>query len=247
MTQVRGGARRFASLITLGCLLGVVTVAGTVAATSEGPASAAPALTDCGSGHANVEGNSPDAHYGNFAYIYVNTSDVLDNLNNSLYRSIFIVQNTSNDVEIGWGAGPNSVTHSGSTPTVYAYWFNRGVPGDSIYESLGDNTNRAFTVQNVGGNDIFQFIFDGDSSPFAYSPTMSFNTATPLANSERYNYCDSLYAHIYNLDYLTSSGWSGDWGNWACWTNTSVRNPYYLHQNSDSDMGVTSSSSGSIC
>jgi hypothetical protein len=249
MRQVRGGARRFASLIALGCLLGAATVAGTVAATAARPgiASAAPAVAACGSGHANVEGNSPDNHYGNFAYIYVNTSGVLNNLNAALYRSIFIFGDVNNDVEIGWGAGPGSVTGSGSTPTVYAYWYNRGVQGKSIHVSLSDDTNRAFTVQNIGHIEIFQFVFDGESSPFAYSPTMTFNIGIPLANSERWNYCDSLYTHIYNLVYLTNSGWSTDWGNWGCWTNGSVRNPYYLHKNSDSDMNVTSSSSGSIC
>jgi len=77
---------------------------------------------------------------------------------------------------------------------------------------------------------------------------MNFDTGTPLSNSERYNYCDSLYTHIYNLAYLTGSGsWSSDWGNWYCANNTSMRNKYYLHKNSDSDLDVTSSSSGSIC
>jgi hypothetical protein len=247
MSQIRSSARRFASRIAVGCLLGTATVAVAVTGARTSIASVAPAQADCGSGHANVDGNSPGDHYGNFAYIYVNKSDVLNNLHSALYRSIFIFDNSSNNVEIGWGAGPGSITGSGSTPTVYADWFNRGVRGDKIYLSLSDNTNRAFTVQNIGHKEIFQFIFDAESSPFAYSPTMTFNIGIPVANSERYNFCDSLYAHIYHLVYLTNSGWSTNWGDWQCFADTSVRNPYYLHKISDSNMDVTSSSSGSIC
>lgn len=38
------------------------------------------------------------------------------------------------------------------------------------------------------------------------SPTMNFSQGTAWTNSERYNTCDPLYAHFYNLNYCNASG-----------------------------------------
>jgi hypothetical protein len=80
---------------------------------------------------------------------------------------------------------------------------------------------------------------------------MNFDTGLALAQSERYNTCDSLWTHEYELSFLYSDGtWSPDWDNWQCWANTST-NPaaaaWFLHKNSASDLNVTQSFPGSIC
>lgn len=129
---------------------------------------------------------------------------------------------------------------------MYAYWVDGGTPGQKIYKSLSENTSYRFRVENDGHIEIFRFYFNGDSSPFKYSPTMNFNTGFPIGNSERYNNCDSLWTHMYDLSYQIADGsWSSSWGNWACWGNTS--NGWYLHKDSDSELHVTNNSSGKLC
>jgi len=73
-------------------------------------------------------GNSPDTNYGNYGYIYVNTSDVINGLHDALYRSLWIFYDSIDWVEIGWGAGPHNIT-SQSNPTVFAYWVNSAIEG----------------------------------------------------------------------------------------------------------------------
>jgi hypothetical protein len=155
-------------------------------------------------------------------------------------RSMVVILNGSNFVEVGWLAH----NYGKSSPTVFAYWDNNGSEPSSptFHGTLNYDTDKLFwTVNPPGGNPIFQFWFDNDSSPFEYSPTMTFGTAMPMGNSERHNWCQSLYAHLYNLNDYTSSGWE-TWDNWVGCFNTSARNPYYMHKNSDTEFHVTATS-----
>lgn len=167
MRPERGaGVCRLTSLVALGCLLGAATVAGTTLVT------AAPTLASCTTQHANVEAyDSYSNHHGNRGNVWVNSSGVINNLQDALYRSLFIAYDGNNWVEVGWGAGPNNITGN-SGPTVYAYWNNNGSPGQQIYKSLSEDTYYTFTVENVGHIGIWRYYFDSESSPFAYSPTM---------------------------------------------------------------------------
>lgn len=138
-----------------------------------------------------------------------------------------------------------------SGPTVYAEWLISG--NDSGFQfytgySLNTNSNYIFTVEDYGHDYIWRFYVDGQSSPFMYSPTTNLNTGWSVANSERHNDCDSLYTHMYDLNYYTSSQhWSVSYGDLECWTNSSVSNPYYLHKDSNSEFDVTTNSSGALC
>jgi hypothetical protein len=235
--------RRFTSFVALGCLMSAVTVGGTIFV------SAAPAWASCGSGHANVEGYDTTAlHYGNRGQIYVNTSATINNSQDYINRSLFVTDNFSNtdDVEVGWVAHISG--HSG--PTVYAEWhIGSNDSGFQYYTgySLNTDTNYNFRIENVGHIGIFRFYVDGQSSPFMYSPTMPFNRGYAIANSERHNYCDSLWTHIYGLNYFDTSGNWVPWGDLGCWNNTSARNPYYLHKDSNTELHVTQTSSGKLC
>jgi hypothetical protein len=238
--QVGGGsARRIASFVAISCLMAAAAVGGTILAPS------APALAACSFFHANVNGTDyGGAHYGNKSHIYVNTNSVINGLQDAIFRSIFVVGSSGNDVEVGWTA--NNGGHSG--PTVFAEWVNRGVDsGPKFYTgySLSTDNNYRFFVENVGHVEIFRFLVDGESSPFKYSPTMNFNTGAMVTNSEHYNTCDSLYTHMYDLAYMVSNGsWSSSYGNLQCSYNNSS---WYLHKNSNSELHVNQSSSGALC
>lgn len=241
MRPERGGSvRRLASLIALGCLLGAATVGGTTFVL------AVPASASCISAHENVQAKDAGGfQYGNRGNIYVNSSTVINSLQDSLYRSLMVFDNGSNFVEVGWGAGPHNITGN-SGPTVFAFWINDGVSGKKIWSSLTTDTDRTFTVENVSQVRIFRFYFDGESSPFAFSPTMDFNYGLLAPNSEHYNTCDSLWAHMNGLNYFDASGnWSVSYGNLECWYNSSTG--WYLYKNSDSELHVYSSSSGTLC
>jgi hypothetical protein len=74
---------------------------------------------------------------------------------------------------------------------------------------------------------------------------MNFNTGSPVTNSERYNSCDSLWAHMYDLSHMTSDGsWSASYGDLKCWADTS--STWYLHKDSNSELHVNQTSGG-IC
>ncbi len=230
--------RRLASLVALGCLLGAATVVGTTFV------SAPPASGSCTSAHQNVSALDADGgRYGNRGNIYVNSGSVINNLHDALYRSLFVQYDGRNWVEVGWGAGPNSITGGG--PTVYAYWVNSGTPGQVIYKSLSEGSNRTFTVENVGHVEIWRYYFDSESSPFAYSPTMIFNSSTISTNSEHYNVCDSLWTHMYGLNYFSSGGDWRTWGDLECNYNDSTG--FYLHKVSNSEIYVNQTSSGKLC
>lgn len=234
------GVRRAVVLLLLGCLLGTATVCGTIFISSP------PAAAACTAHHVNVEAYEKTAtRYGNRATVYVNTSATISSFNDSVFRSLFIAGSAGNDVEVGWTA--HNGGHSG--PTVYAEWVNRGTDsGPRFYTgySLDTDSYYNFIVENVGHIGIFRFYVDGESSPFAYSPTMNFDTGVPLTNSEHYNSCDSLWTHWYNVNFFRSDGtWSTAYNDLECLINTS--STWYLHKISNSELLVNSSSSGSLC
>jgi hypothetical protein len=101
-------------------------------------------------------------------------------------------------------------------------------------------------VNLPGGNPIFQFWFDGDASPFYYSASMAFGTSPPLGNSERHNWCQSLWTHFSSLNDYTTNGWE-TWDGWNFCANGTARNPFYLHRDSDTEFHVTQTSSGAMC
>lgn len=236
----RSGVRRLLCLIGLGCLLGAATASETTLALAA-PASA----QDCFTQHHNVVGSTANLEYGAKGWIYVNTSTVINSLHDSLYRSFYGWRDAYNFVEVGWGAGPNNISGN-SGPTVYAYWQNSSTPGQFVYKSLSDDTDYRFRLENVGDIYIWRFVFGSESSPFAYSPTMSFNQGYSQSNSEHYSSCDSLYDHHYDLSYYTyqTGSWSSDWGNWYCNFNNTV--DWYLHKDSASELHVTQNGSGAL-
>lgn len=242
MRPERGGsARRLACLIAVGCLLGAVAAAGTTLV-SAAPAPAA--SSSCSAAFAQVEGGRSSSHYGVRANVYVNTNSTVNAYNDGFVRSLGVFYNSNNWVEVGWSAHIEGTT----SPQVFAEWQNgSGNHGYYNYKLVSYDTNYKFWAVNLpGGNPIFQFWFDGDTSPFHYSPTMNFGTAQPLGNSERHNWCQSLYAHFYNLNDYTSSGWE-TWDNWNACLNSTARNPYYMHRDSDTEFHVTNDSSGKLC
>ncbi len=234
MRPKRGGrARRLACQIALGCLIGAATAAGTTLA-SAAPSAAA---DSCSAAKANVEGARFSSHYGARGDVYVNTEPTVDAYKNDLFvRSMVVIMDNKDFVEVGW------LAHVYRTyPTVFAYWNNNGSTPSSptFHGTLSyDNTYKFWTVNPPGGDPIFQFWFDGNTSPFEYSPTMGFGTAKPMGNSERHNWCQSLWAHFTNLNDYTTSGWE-TWDTWTYCVNTSVRNKYYMHKDSDTEFHVT--------
>ena len=158
--------------------------------------------------------------------------------------SLQIKYDSLNFVEVGWGAGPHNITGNAG-PTVFAYWWNSGTPGQFTYKSLTADQDYVFTVENVGQVGIFRFYFDNESDPFAYSPTMIFQSSTVLANSEHYNTCDSLYTHMYGLNYFSVGGDWRTWGDLECNYNDSTG--WYLYKNSNTELHVYSYSSGNLC
>jgi len=234
MRPERGGSGlRLACLITLGCLLGAATAAGT-ALVSAAPAQAA----TCSAAQANVEGGRTSFHYGVRGKVYVNTRGAVNAHNNGFVRSLAVIVDNFNWVEIGWSAHIAGTT----SPQVFAEWENQGRGGSQNYKLVSYDTNYRFRIRNDGHIGIFRFYFDGEASPFEFSPTMSFNTGRPIGNSERKNWCQSLWAHLFNLNDQISSGAWQTWGNWAFCLNSSRRNPHYMHKNSSTEFHVTGTS-----
>jgi hypothetical protein len=235
MEPIRGSARRLASLIALGCLLGAATAAGTTFL------SAAPAPADtssCSAAVANVEGGRSSFHYGVNGEAYVNTSTTVNAYNDGFVRSFGVIVDNNNWVEIGWSAHIAGTT----SPQAFAEWDNNGTPGAKNYKLVSYGTDPGFQIQNVGHIEIFRFYFNTETSPFAYSPTMTFNTGQPIGNSERHNWCQSLYAHMQNLADQLSDGSFETWDDWSWCLNDSARNPYYIHKDSSTEFHVTATS-----
>jgi hypothetical protein len=240
MEPIRGSVRRLASLIALGCLMGAATAAG-VALVSAAPASAA----SCSAEVANVEGGRLSSWYGVSASVYVNTEATVNAYNYGFVRSLAVIVDNNNWVEIGWSAHIAGTT----SPQVFAEWDNNGNGGYKNYNNLNYGTNYGFTIENYGQIKIWRFYFGG--TLLGYSPTMTFNSGQPIGNSERNNWCQSLWTNMYNLnDYTSSRTWEGSWDDWAFCLNSSIYstgNPYYMHKNSSTQLTVTTSSSGKMC
>jgi len=233
MEPIRGSVRRLASLIGLGCLLGAAT-----AATAAGTAlvSAVPASADtCSAAVANVEGGRSSYHYGVNGEVYVNTKATVNAYNNGFVRSLGVIVDNNNWVEIGWSAHIAGTT----SPQAFAEWDNNGTPGAKNYKLVSYDTDYGFTIANPGHIEIFRFYFNTETAPFAYSPTMLFDTGQPIGNSERHNWCQSLWAHMHNLTDQASDHTWGTWDGWDWCLNSSARNPYYIHRDSDSELHVT--------
>jgi len=183
--------------------------------------------------------------YGNKGFIYVNTSSVINTLQDAIARSHFVLLPAGYNVEVGWAANENG--HKG--PIVYAEWEINNVTRAPYYDpnsngrGLATDNDFRFRVENIGDEGIWRFVFDDDSSPFAYSPTLPYNHGQPYDQSEHYNTCDSLYTHMYDLssyDYTTGT-WSASYSNLECALNDPP--DWYFHKNSNSDFDVTQTSS----
>lgn len=242
MNRSRGRiARRATFRIAASCLLGVATISGTTLA------SVTSASASCATNHVAVNGydENNSSAFGNKGYIYVNTSSVIDGLQDAISRSLFLYGPAGYNVEVGWAANENGYRN----PTVYAEWEINGTTEPPYYDpnsngqNLATDSNHRFRVENVGNNGIFRFIFDGDPSPFAYGPTLPFQYGTPHGQSEHYNQCDSLYTHMYDLSYAINEtpDWSSSYNDLECYGDTSTT--WYFHKNSDSDFDVTQTSS----
>jgi len=239
MRLERGGrARRLTCLIALGCLMGAATAAG-VALLSAAPAplSAAPAsAAACSAEQANVEGGRTSYHYGVRGDVYVNSRATVNAYNYGFVRSLAMLLDNNNFVEIGWSAHIAGTT----SPQVFAEWDNNGV-ADAVNYNIHPlyGNNYGFTIENYGHVRIFRFYFG--STLLGYSPTMIFNDAKPIGNSERKNWCQSLWAHFYNLnDYTPSRTWE-NWDNWAFCFNSShlsPGNPFFMHKDSATQFHV---------
>src|SRR6266487_3699459 len=88
----------------------------------------------------------------------------------------------------------------------------RGPQVSTSTSPLSEDTNRTFTVENAGHIEIWRFYFDSESSPFAYSPTMIFNSSTALSTSQLRTPCNSLWTHMYCLNYISSGAVWPSWG-----------------------------------
>jgi len=240
--MIRRKSGSTATCVLAGCVLGLATV-GVALFTKTAPSLAA--ADSCVTHHTNVEGYDKglaDA-FGNKGYIYINTSSVIGSLHDDIARSLAVIFPNGDDVEVGWFADPQAGYHN---PTVYAEWINHGVDSGTQPDtsfSLSENSDVRFRVENVGDNDIWRFVVDGQSSPFNYSPTMEYNYGQPLTNSEHYNSCDSLYTDMYDLSDASSPGyWQSSYTNLECYIDTSV-NDWYFHKISNSELDVTQTSS----
>ncbi|MGH3399250.1 MAG: hypothetical protein ACRDPO_31645 [Streptosporangiaceae bacterium] len=102
-----------------------------------------------------------------------------------------------------------------------------------------ENTDVRFRIENVGNNDIWRYVVDGQSSPIGYSPTMNFNYGNPHTNSEHYVSCDSLWTHMWNLEYAIDQtpDWSSSFQNLKCYLNDSV-NDWLFDKISNSELQV---------
>lgn len=92
---------------------------------------------------------------------------------------------------------------------------------------------------NDGGEGIWRFYVDGESTPFDYSPTMIFNLGWIATNSERYNTCDSLWANIFNLNFYTFTNWTSSYDDLECFYTSAP--DWYFNKISNSQNEVTQS------
>ncbi|HEV2377524.1 MAG TPA: hypothetical protein VGS19_35830 [Streptosporangiaceae bacterium] len=237
-----GGVRRAASGVVSGAVVAVLAAGGMVWY-SAAPAWAVSgrAGASCAAAHQNVEANDGTwPAYGNQGMIATNNQGTLNGTHARVFRSLFIWDAPGNDVEVGWGTGGSPMNE----PTLYAEWVKDGV--DSLPQwagTIGAGANWHFEVDNAHGIGIWRFYFDGGTSPFKYSPTMPFNSGWPVANSEHYNTCDTLWTHFYGLQDATSLGHYRPWISLQCWADTAPG--WNIQPVSSSEMYVQTS--GHVC
>jgi hypothetical protein len=151
-------------------------------------------------------------HYGNAATIYVSTQSTVNSFKDADVRSIAVVGVSSlDDVEIGWGSDPiNGLRH----PFVFTAHQVNGVqnPPYNYYGgfSLSYDNDYRFKVQDSNQDGYFDYYVGdpGNTSLFRTSPKMVFVKGLVVTNSEHYNSCDSLWAHMNNLSYFNiSNNW----------------------------------------
>ena len=107
---------------------------------------------------------------------------------------------------------------------------------------LFEDTSYAFRVEDVGDRGIWRFVFNADTSPFEYSPTLPSNYGVPTAQSEHHNTCDSLYTSMTNLSYSSQpSYWVPGYTDLLC--NRDDAPDWYFHKNSNSSWDATQNSS----
>jgi hypothetical protein len=253
-----GGARRLVGLIGLGCLLGAATAATSAAHASAGSAAGttlalaanASAAKSCSGteGREQVEGGRTSSHYGVRGDVYVNTRATIDEYGYGFVRSLTLIADSKDWVELGWSAHYEGTT----SPQVFSEVDING-SRDEYNSGISPNydTDHFFRIDNKGGVKIFRLYYDGNF--LIYTPTLTFNQAPPLGNSERHYSCESLYTHMYNLNDLTNTiDNGGTWETWDGWNgcyNTSGTSPapYYLHRDSDTEFHVNTDSVSALC
>lgn len=229
--------------------IGVASVLTAAALVGTGLASQAPALASCNFLHVNVEADitSTSFEYGTKGYIYVNTQTTLSNLHNTIGRTYALIDSSGlDDVEFGWADKIQTDNgHTYTTPIPASDYMINGVTATAhalTSYTLTYNTDVRFRIENLGDNEIFRYVIDGQTTPIGYSPTMPFNRGFPLTNSEHYNTCDSLWTDMHSLSYqynLTPTWYS--WSITQCFANDST-DGWYLHLVSATEIQVNQSS-----
>jgi hypothetical protein len=213
LTCPRRGRIARCVLLAMGALIGTSLV---------GAANPAAALA-CTSYHTNMDAYDATAlRFGIGGENYVNDSTTLGNLQSADYRSFFVWHDNTDWTEVGWGA--NAYGHA--SPTEYTFWDNNGAEPNNgqpnFFSSLSYNTNYQFKNQDQNGDKIFHF-YGANGAALDNSPVMGFYKGDILTNSEHYNSCDSLWAHMYNLAYYNENlTWVSPLGNlqpWYCNSN----------------------------
>jgi hypothetical protein len=205
-------------------------------------AAAKPAIVtnDCETINVNDDGwdYQNNGAYGNRGYIYINSSGVIDNLHDAIFRNFFVTGDEDNNVEAGWTADNGGY----SGPTVYSEWMIDDVQYDPVFYtgySLSPGTNKVFNIENVGDVGIFRFYVDDQANPYGYSPEMKFQNGYIQTNTERYNSCDSMYANFTSLNWYDFNAWTSSYNDLECYITTA--GGYYFDKASNSAHSINTS------
>lgn len=227
------------------CLLATVAVG---AISMHSPAEAVP--NSCTTHHANVLGYDagPFNSYGNKGYIYINTQDTLMDLHDYIWRSFEVAADAFDYVEFGWTDHNSNIT----SPTAVSDWaidgqFSKVNPYNF---PLSYNTDVRFRIENVGTQNIWRFVIDGQSSPIGYSPALAYSTGFEITNSEHDNSCDSMWTHMWDLSFsLPEGNWNSGYQDLEQECNSgwdTDGNGWVFDKFSNSELQVNQTS-GSVC
>jgi hypothetical protein len=155
----------------------------------------------------DVEAPSPTVpNYGNSARVWVND---FNSNQHQTWRSVIIIQNANNLVEIGW------YTEAGQTSHPYKTWVDSGVFRTAKYGpgySLSQDTYHKFQVNDSDDDDLYDFSVDDQSLGASILVTIGVNHAEAWSQSERRCTKDSLWTHVKNLRYIRAkNGAFRDW------------------------------------